>query len=127
MPSYNYDDTESAVNQVRLLINDVGGEGGSQWIFSDEEIQRFLTLRGDSVFRAAATALRTIANNEAMTSKVITFLDVKTDGAKLADALRAGADEMEKQADEAEDSDFELAFAAVDIFSARSLRGRSIF
>lgn len=127
MPSYTYDDVTTDLNKVRLLISDVGGQSGSDWIFSDEEITAFLGLRG-SVFRAAATALRTIASNEAMQAKVIEFLDIKTDGAKLAQALRDAAKEMEETADEAEDdSDFEIAYAANDLFSARSLRGRALW
>lgn len=114
-------------DNVRMLLSDVGGQSGTDWIFSDEEIEAYLTLRSGSVFRAAATALRTIASNEAMQAKVIRFLDISTDGAKLADSLAKAADQMEMTADEAEDdSDFEIAYAANDIFSARSLRGRAL-
>lgn len=110
-------------DQVRLLINDVGGASGTDFIFSDTEIDTYLELRGGSVFRAAATALRTIAANEVMTAKVITFMDVKTDGAKVSDALIKAAAEFEATADEGEDSDFDIAYAAVDVFSARRLLG----
>jgi len=123
MPSSYDPNGSTAKDQVRLLISDVGGDSGSDWIFADEEIATYLSMRGGSVFRAAATALRTISSNEAMVSKVITFLDIQTNGEAVADALRKGAAELEATADEGADSDFDLAFAEVDLFSSRRLRG----
>lgn len=116
MSSY---DVTTDRGRVRLLVSDVGGSDGSTFLFTNAEVDAFLTLRGDDVMLAAALALRTIAGNEAMTSKVIRFLDLQTDGAKLAQALLQLADKYEAQADG--DVDFDIAEMGVDVFSRRAL------
>lgn len=97
----------SIKDQVRLLISDVGGNSGKDFLFSDTEIENFLSMRGDSVHLAAATALRAIAGNEAQVSKRITFLELKTDGPAVAKELRELAKSLEESADE--DADMEIA------------------
>jgi hypothetical protein len=86
---------------VRLLLNDVG----APWVFSDAEIDAFLTLEGGSIKRAAAQAIDTNADNEALASKVLRTQDVQTDGAKLAAALHARADSLRAQATDDEEAD----------------------
>jgi hypothetical protein len=96
-------DFTTAEGQVRLLINDVNE---ARLIFADAEITAFLLLEGSNVKRAAAQAVDTIADNEALASKVITDHQLQTDGAKLADALRKRAKALRDQADvEDEDGD----------------------
>lgn len=87
-------------NRVRLLISDIGGEDGESFLFTDSEIDTFLEMRGGSVFKAAATALRAIASNEALVSKRIEFLQLKTDGPAVAKELREQAAELETTADD---------------------------
>jgi hypothetical protein len=87
-------DLSTPVGQVRLLINDTNTDDP---VFSDAEITAFLTMEGDVVKLAAAQALDTIADDEALTSKVIATQDVRTDGAKLADALRKRAEALREQ------------------------------
>lgn len=82
--------------RVRLLINDVDE---SQPVFDTDEVEAFLDMEGGSVKRAAAQALDTIADNEALTAKVITSQDLKVDGAALANSLRARANALRDQAD----------------------------
>lgn len=68
--SYSYN-LATAVGQVRLLIDDRDMSSVStalpleqrSAIFTDEEIQQFLTDQGDSTYLAAAIALTTIAGN----------------------------------------------------------------
>lgn len=105
---------------VRLLISDVGGQDGSTFLFTDTEIDTFLTLRPD-VRLAAALALRTIAGNEAQTQKAIQFFDLRTNGPATAQALMALADSLEREVDD--DGGFEIAELGVDDFSRRQLRG----
>lgn len=83
------------IAQVRLLVNDTDA---SREVFSDPEIETFLEIEGGSVKRAAAQAIDTIADDEALTSKVIKDHDLSTDGAKLADALRKRATALREQA-----------------------------
>lgn len=96
--------------KVRLLLNDVA----APWVFQDEEIAAFLTLEGGSVKRAAAQAIDTNASNEVLASKVLRTQDVQTDGAKVADAMRAHADRLRAQADEA-DEDADGFFDVIDL------------
>lgn len=81
--------------QVRLLINDTVEASP---VFTDDEITAFLAMESDSVKLAAAQALDTIADDEALTSKVITSQDLRTDGASVAVALRERAKQLRTQA-----------------------------
>jgi hypothetical protein len=117
MPS-TYDVT-TGPGKVRLLIADVGGNDGKSFLFSDEEIEAFISFNEDLRI-AAASALRTIASNEAQVSKAITFMELKTDGSKTAKALLELADKLEEQADG--DYDFEIAEIGTDFFSRREMR-----
>lgn len=90
MPDYTV-----PAGQVRLLINDTSDLDP---VFSDQEIAAFLTMEGANVKRAAAQALDTIADDEALTSKVIRSQDLSTDGASVADGLRARAVTLRSQA-----------------------------
>lgn len=94
-----YDPTTPA-GQVRLLINDTTSDPA----FSDDDIAAFLALEGDNVKMAAAQAIDVIADDEALTSKVITSQDVGTDGAKVADALRKRAAALREQATTLDDA-----------------------
>jgi hypothetical protein len=86
-------------NLVRLLINDRPGDSTDPlWVFSNDEIDAFLTMEGASVKLAAALALETIANDEALTSKVIRSQDLSTDGAAVAAGLRESAARLRQQA-----------------------------
>lgn len=105
--------------RVRLLVSDVGGADGATFLFTNAEIDAFLTLRGSDVLLAAALACRTIAGNEAQTAKAIRFLDLQTSGDKIAKALLDLAVAYEAQADG--DIDFDIAEMGVDVFSRRAL------
>lgn len=100
MPMFTYDTTQSA-GMVRLLLNDVA----EPWVFDDDEIAAFLTLERGSVKRAAAQAIDTNADDQALASKVLKTQDLTTDGAKLADSLRKRAAELRRQADDEDDED----------------------
>jgi hypothetical protein len=93
--SFTYD-LSTSVGRVRMVIPD---RNESEQIFSDEEIEAFLSIEGDLKL-ATALALETIASDQALVLKVITLLDLKTDGAKTSDALLARADRLRSQVDE---------------------------
>jgi hypothetical protein len=84
---------------VRLLLNDVA----DPWVFQDAEIDAFLTLEGQSVKKAAAQAIETNATNMVLAMRVLRSQDVATDGAKVADAMRAQAKSLREQADLSDD------------------------
>lgn len=111
-------DYDSPVGQVRLLISDVNE---TKPILADDQIDGFLELNGQNVRRAAADALDAIADSEVLVSKVIRSQDLNTDGAKVADALRAHADRLRKQADELDPEGGDFAFDIIPVPS-RSCR-----
>jgi hypothetical protein len=90
-------DFSSDVAQVRLLIGDIDDTAR---IFNDSAIAAFIALALDnSVKRAAAQALLTIAVNEVLVQKRIKLLDLSTDGPAEAEALRNLAKDLMAQAD----------------------------
>jgi len=104
--AFTYDPTTSR-GRVRLLIPD---RIESSAIFTDAEIDTFLSLETANVRRSAAMALETIASDQALTLKVIRVLDLSTDGAKTSDALLARAAKLRAQADLAEAAEDSGAF-----------------
>ncbi len=91
---------------MRLLVPDVEQLGDLavptnpvSYIFSDPQIQAFLTLYSNNVKRAAAQAKLVLATSEALINKVIKTDDLATDGAKLAQELRAQAQMLMAEAD----------------------------
>lgn len=110
-------DTTTKRGKVRLLTSDTDT---SDPIFDDAEIDVFLDLRGDDVHLAAATALRTIAGNEAQVLKRIRLLDLDLNGPAVAQSLRELADTYEREADEADGAgDLDWAAVATGIFGWR--------
>lgn len=97
------------VQLVRSLVNDPLLEDGDP-VFSDAEILANLALEGDNVKRAAAQLIDTVADNEALASKVLRDHERTTDGAKLADALHKRAASLRAQADEDDAKDEAEAF-----------------
>lgn len=96
---------------IRLLIPDLDT---SNQLFTDDELDGFLTLYNGSVRRAAAAAIDSIANNEALLFKVVKTDDLQVNGATVAEALRKRAtslrDEADAQDNEAVTDGFQLIF-----------------
>jgi hypothetical protein len=114
-------DYATGIGQVRLLIPDTeqlldpsGTHDHGEYIFSDAQIQAFLSLYGNSVKRAAAQAKLVLATSETLISKVIRTDDLQTDGAKLGAELRAQAKELQEQAEREELYDSYEDFEIVD-------------
>jgi hypothetical protein len=78
-------DITTAAGKVRRLINDTDT---ANHLYSDQEIEAFLSLCQESIFLAAALALETLAANEVLVQKRIQLLDLSTDGPAEARALR---------------------------------------
>ena len=85
-----------SVRLVRLLTGD---KAAGEYIFTDDEMESFLELNKGNVYYAAADALDAIASNTAYTLKVLTILDVTTNGQATAEAIRASAAALRAKAD----------------------------
>ncbi len=97
--------------KVRLLIPDRVDIGH---LFEDDEIDAFLAMETD-VRRSTALALETIASDQAMVLKVMSLLDLTTDGAKVSDALLKRAAALRVQAEEAEAAEDGGAFDVIEM------------
>lgn len=84
------------VKLVRLLTGD---KAVDDYIFTDDEMESFLELSNGNVYYAAADTLDAIAANAAYTLKVLTILDVTTNGQATAEAIRASAAALRAKAD----------------------------
>lgn len=116
--AYTYD-LSTDVGKLRLLLPD---SNAAAYVFEDADLEAFLSIEGDSLKRATALALETIASNEAMTLKVIRILDLQTDGAKTSDALLKRAGLLRSQAADEEAGDgmgWDVAEMVVDDFTWR--------
>lgn len=114
--AFTYDPTTDR-GRVRLLITDTDAANA---IFTDAEIDAFLSIEGDAVKRAAAAALDQTASSEALIQKRIRLLDLTTDGPAVAKALRDHAQRLREQAeDEDVTGAFDWAELVLDDFSAR--------
>ena len=94
-------------------------------IFNDAEIDAYLDRNDDAPLLAAAAGADAIGASELMIQKVITILDLKTDGAKVAAEWRAKAIqwralyETGQAADDEPLEAFDWAEIVYDPFSAR--------
>jgi len=117
--AFTYDPTTDR-GFVRLLITDTDA---ANEIFDDAEIDAFLSRMSSNVFRAAAVALFQIAASEVLLLKVIKLLEIQTDGARVATALKELALEYQEKAGVVEAGEaggsFDYAEMVVDDFSYR--------
>jgi hypothetical protein len=89
-------DFTTPLGQVRLLIGDVDE---TALLLTDGMVEGFLSMQGDDVRLAAASALDAIASSEVLVSKKIRTQDLSTDGPAVAAELRAQAANLRDQVD----------------------------
>lgn len=116
----NPPDFTSDVGAVRSLISDVSQfdydqSGTPRYRLSDAEIAGFIALAGtDRLYAAGAHALRSLAALEILVGKNIKTEDLASDGAKVGDALRLLARELDGR-QKAEDDDLAFSENAFEI------------
>lgn len=111
--TFTYDVTTD-IGKARMLIPD---RVDADAVFTDEEIAAYLSMNDSNIRRAAADALETIASDEAMTLKVVSTLDLSTNGASTSDAILARAKLLRQQADDADagEAGGSLDYAEMDL------------
>ena len=107
-----------SVQQVRDMIPDIeeidwDDTGESSYLFTDSQIQAYLSVNKDNVKRATADAIEALATSEALISKVIKTEDLQTDGAKVANALLVRSRQLRNSAKEDEGTDAAEFFRVV--------------
>lgn len=114
-------DPASPIGQVRYLINDAeqwdyDGTGEGRYRMPDAQLQAFIAMSRDRLYAAGAHALRALAANEVLISKVIRTEDLQTDGAKVGTELRLLARDLDgRQNQDDEDTAMETAFDIVNV------------
>lgn len=101
-------DPSTKIGMVRLYTGD---KDMTDPIFTDAEIDIFLKQNAGNVYLAAADALDIIATNDAYTLKVITILDVSTNGKATAEGIRASAAALRKKADDEDANTIQVGVA----------------
>lgn len=109
-------DPSTDLGKVRMLCTDTDPANP---LFDDGTIQAFLDVENGVVKLAAAQALDTIANSQALLLKKTVIGDLQTDGPALAAALRAGAKNLRDSL--ANEVDFDWAEQATTVFGAREI------
>jgi hypothetical protein len=95
------------IQDIRTLIPDdeaVFGDNEDEFLFTDEQLDRFFRLGGSSALRAAGLAMIAVGNSESLIGKVITTQDLSTDASKLQKEWRDSGKELIRRAD-LEDAD----------------------
>ena len=118
--AFTYDTTTDR-GKVRLLLGDTDSDNA---LFDDAETDAFLSadLSNGEILLAAAVGADSIASSEKIVLKVITIMDLKTDGATLAREWRMQAKawrDMHAESVGEEGDDFDWAEMVIDPFSAR--------
>lgn len=112
-------DPATNIGTIRMIIQDKDVE---QLLFSDADLTALLALNGNDVRLTAAAALDIMASNQAMILKVIRLLDLSTDGAAVARALREHASQLRQdvtETDSVEGGLFDYADMVTNAFTAR--------
>jgi len=94
------------VLDIRTLIPDtdaIYGNAEDEYLFTDEQLERFYRLGGNSALRGAGLAMIAVGNSEAMISKVIVTQDLETDGAKAQKEWREAGRLLINRADAGEE------------------------
>ena len=125
-------DYNSPVGKIRALIGDFtlrtdpltpGVE--DEYLFTDDQINSYLSIANDSIHYAAAHALDVLAVNEALVSKKMrTEAGLSTDGPAVAKALQDTANRLREQGTAIRDEEAEANtshFEVVDYSPAFSL------
>ena len=96
--AFTYDPTTDR-GQVRLLLADTNVADATLQIFTDAEIDAFLSMEGSVVLLAAARGAESIASSELYIQKKNRTLDVQTDGPAIAKEWREKAKAWRDQYD----------------------------
>jgi len=102
------------VEIVRLNIADLGDPP----LFTDDQLNAWLSQYGGSVNRATYRALITIATSEVLLGKKIRTQDLQTDGPAVAAELRALASTYKAEADD-DDAAAGSFFEVVPLFEPK--------
>lgn len=102
--AFTYDPTTDR-GQVRLLVYDTDTVNANRQIFTDAEIDAFLSMTNQIVPLSAAKALDTMAASQIFLLKAMKNMDLQLDGPAVGRALRLLAKQLRDDWDEHGDGD----------------------
>ena len=95
MATFTYNEGATGTRDtLRTLLGDINGD---DYIFSDEELNVFLSRNSQSLERAAADACRAVAFNAAKQAIVVKMLDTSIDRTELPRIYMSLATAFERQ------------------------------
>lgn len=116
-------DYSSQVGQVRLLIPDTtllenprDLQAEKTYLFTDEQIEAFLTLNNGNIKLAAADAIDVVGTDVGLQMLVITTDDKATDGSKMISAMIARGKQLRARAKEELENETEFEIVDPDFF-----------
>lgn len=95
--AFTYSPTEKR-GKVRLLIGDTDADTAANQVFTDAEIDAFLALEDEEVYRAAAAACRSIATSKAKSAVAWKALGTSLDLKQIPSHYRDLAKDYEERA-----------------------------
>lgn len=107
----------SSITDAIPLIRNLIPDTSAQPRFTDAQLTAFWTLENESVRRAAALAIETIASELMMTQRVTSALDMSTDGIRPADLLKRATmlrEQAEGETDDGDDDPFTMDIVDFD-------------
>lgn len=107
-------DPDTKRGQVRLLIADTNVGDADRRIFSDAEIDAFLSLESEDVYGAAATACRSIAASASKSAIAWRALERRFDKKQVPNHYRELAQDYERRSVEGAPAE-EVASMAYDV------------
>ena len=112
--AFTYDPTTSR-GQVRLLIYDTDTVNADRQIFTDAEIDAFLSMNTSIVKLSAASALEAMGASQVFLLKVMKNMDFQTDGAAVGRELRMLAKQYRKDWEDTGDGTFDGMFDSAEM------------
>jgi hypothetical protein len=95
MPTFTYNDTTPGIrDKLRTIIGD---NDGDDYIFSNEELDIFLTRNGNGLERSAADACRAIAFSATKQAVIVKLLDTQIDRSEIPRIYLQMANTFERQ------------------------------
>ena len=91
--------SQEEILTVRILVPDCEGIYGpnqDEFLFTDEEISRLLTVGRGNAMWAAGLAMIAVGNSEAMVGKTVRNYETETDASKLQREWRSAGDVLIK-------------------------------
>lgn len=112
--AFTYDPTTDR-GKVRLNIYDIDTVNADRQIFTDADIDAFLSMNNSIIKLSSANALEVMAASQVFKLKVMKNMDFQIDGASVGRELRMQAKQLRKDFEETGDGTFDGMFDTAEM------------